>query len=97
MRGGKRPGAGKKKGSKHARTILWEQFGKVVLTEGISKALEELNKLKGEKYLYHFEKFLQYFKPRNIDIGLTIDEPELTEKELDNKIKSLLKHYGQNG
>ncbi|HRJ28567.1 MAG TPA: hypothetical protein PLV21_07425 [Cyclobacteriaceae bacterium] len=95
MRGGKRPGAGKKKGSKHARTLLWEQFGRVVLSEGIAKALEELNKLKGEKYLYHFEKFLQYFKPRNLDIGLSIEEPELSDSELDEKIKSLLKHYEQ--
>lgn len=71
-RGGKRPGAGKKKGSKHQKTIEWESFGQTVLSSGLTKALFELNKLKGEKYLYHYEKFLSYFQPRatqNISIS----------------------------
>lgn len=74
-RGGKRPGSGKKKGSRHVRTLEWESFGKIILSEGLGKAITELRKLRGEKYLYHYEKFICYFKPKpkqhlGLDLGV---------------------------
>lgn len=95
-KGGKRPGAGKKPGSKHSRTIEWEEFGRTIIGEGLGKALAELNKLKGERYLYHYEKFLSYFQPRATQTIAITNDPlraflEMTPEQRGKRILELQK------
>lgn len=55
---------GIKKGQKQQRTLEWEQFGKDLLTLGLPRVMEILQDLEDEKFMYHYEKYLEYFKPK---------------------------------
>lgn len=101
-RGGKRKGAGMKPGTKHKRTLEWESFGRILLSEGVAKARTELMKLKGEKFLYHFEKFVSYFQVKKpVSFDLTVSSPDvrdllkMSDRELDDFIKRFEKSEQQ--
>lgn len=52
------------KGQKQQRTIEWESFGKDLLAFGLPRAKDILQNCKDDVFLYHFEKMLEYFKPK---------------------------------
>ena len=54
----------KPKGSKHIKTIEWENFGKELLEKGMPRALEIMDTCEDEKFMNHFTGLLEYFKPK---------------------------------
>lgn len=79
MRGGKRSSAWKpgespvmKKGTKHKKTILKEKLGlknwnglvKYIETEGATKLIEEVKKLRGRDFVIAINSLAEYVKPK---------------------------------
>lgn len=52
------------KGTKQKRTIEWEAFGRELLEKGLPRALEILQTCEDEQFMHHFEKYLEYFRPK---------------------------------
>lgn len=106
-RGGRRKGAGKKPGTKHKKSLEWESFGRILLSEGVAKAKDELMKLNGDKYLHHFERFVSYFQVKQpqtfgVDVTGTLDHVDfnVTKEELQEfveKFKQFKKRQADGG
>lgn len=63
-RGGYRPNAGSKPGSKKKKTLEWENFGKKVLDQGMPRFLEILKDSDDEQFAKVFIQIIEYFKPK---------------------------------
>ena len=63
-RGGYRPNAGSKPGSKKKKTIEWERLGKFLTETGAERALTVMGKMEDEKFIDVYMKMLEYFKPK---------------------------------
>ncbi len=63
-RGGYRPNAGSKPGSKKKKTVEWERLGKFLTETGAERALEVMGKMEDEKFIDVYMKMLEYFKPK---------------------------------
>lgn len=91
----------KRKGSVNKRIREWNQFGQVILSEGLDRALIELKKLKGEKYLQAYERFLHYFKPRmtssQMEVQLNTEGFIIELQSMSKKDKALKIYELQNG
>ena len=68
----------KPKGSKHNKTIEWENFGKELLEKGMPRALEIMDTCEDEKFMNHFTGLLEYFKPKLARVD-TLQLPENTQ------------------
>lgn len=55
---------GTKKGTKQKRTLEWERFGKELLEHGVSRAIRIMEKSGDKQFMFYFEKYLEYFKPK---------------------------------
>lgn len=55
---------GRPKGSVDKKTEIWKEVGEKLETVGATKFWNELNKMKGEKYLKYYFGALEYFKPK---------------------------------
>lgn len=55
---------GKKPGTPNKKTQMWDALGEYICNEGSEKALNIIKKYDEEKYVAAFEKFLEYFKPK---------------------------------
>ena len=55
---------GRPVGSKNERTLQWEALGHALLTEHAERARELLAQLPPDKFLDHYGKLLEYFKPK---------------------------------
>jgi hypothetical protein len=73
--GGVRKNAGKPRGTKHKKTLQWEEFGKQLLDNGLPRAMRILNRTSNERFMSYFLKLLEYFKPRAQRIELTNENP----------------------
>jgi hypothetical protein len=51
-------------GSKHLKTIEWEQFGRELLEKGMPRALDIMETCEDDKFMNHFTGLLEYFKPK---------------------------------
>lgn len=68
----------KPKGSKHIKTIEWENFGKELLEKGMPRALKIMDTCEDEKFMNHFTGLLEYFKPKLARVD-TLQLPENTQ------------------
>lgn len=71
--GGRRKGAGRKKGSKSKKVKHWEELGEFILNDGAEKYMKFLHELEPRDYMTRFENILEYFQPK------------LSRSEVDNK------------
>lgn len=55
---------GKPSGSKHQKTIEWEELGRTLLTKHSERANQILASCDDDKFLDHYGKLLEYFKPK---------------------------------
>ena len=63
QKGHKKTG-GRKKGVPDKKTEMWNAFGEYLVNEGAGRALEIIKGKEDPEYLAAFEKFLEYFKPK---------------------------------
>jgi hypothetical protein len=56
--------AGSRKGTPNKKTEQWEVFAEYCLNGGLEKFQQELNSLKGEKYINAFTALLEFHKPK---------------------------------
>lgn len=55
---------GKPKGARNGKTEQWEKFSEYCLNGGLERFEQELNSLKGEKYVNAFVSLLEFHKPK---------------------------------
>ncbi len=55
---------GKPKGAKNKKTQMWDALGEYICNEGSEKALNIIKEYKDKEFIAAFEKFLEYFKPK---------------------------------
>ena len=55
---------GKPKGAKNKKTLMWDALGEYICNDGSKKALDIIKGYEDEKFVAAFEKFLEYFKPK---------------------------------
>lgn len=70
---------GKPKGAISEKVQLWNELKGFILSEGSEKFMEELKKLKGEKYTSTFLKALEYFQPKLTRAEISADVTSLEE------------------
>jgi hypothetical protein len=62
--GGKREGAGKPKGTKHKKTVQWEQLADSIIGKCAERFEHELFSLEGKDFVNAYIQVLNYFKPK---------------------------------
>jgi len=55
---------GRPVGSQNERTIMWQQLGDYVVTQGAERAMTVLHSMDDEDYLHYYLTMLEYFKPK---------------------------------
>jgi len=55
---------GRPVGSQNERTIMWQQLGEYVVTQGAERAMTVLHSMDDEDYLHNYLMILEYFKPK---------------------------------
>jgi hypothetical protein len=55
---------GRPVGSQNERTIMWQQLGDYVVTQGAERAMSVLHSMDDEDYLHYYLTMLEYFKPK---------------------------------
>jgi len=55
---------GRPVGSQNERTIMWQQLGDYVVTQGAERAMTVLHDMDDEDYLHYYLTMLEYFKPK---------------------------------
>jgi hypothetical protein len=55
---------GRPVGSQNERTIMWQQLGDYVVTQGAERAMTVLHAMDDEDYLHYYLTMLEYFKPK---------------------------------
>lgn len=55
---------GKPVGTKSAKTLEWEEFGKELIANGLPRAIEILQTCDDDKFIAQFSNLLEYFKPK---------------------------------
>lgn len=106
--GGKRPGAGKKRGSVHRRTLEWNALGKELLTRGNARVQQILDRADDHRFMEYYLGLLKYFKPKpknpvdvNIHSSEILEFLKMSDAEQDRYIERLEreleihKNYGQ--
>jgi len=68
---GKPKTGGKIKGQKNKNTLILETFAESIITGGMEKFQEELNKLSGKPYIDAYSSFFEYVKPKLARTELT--------------------------
>lgn len=71
---------GREKGTKNKRTEQWEEFAEYCMTGGLEKFQEEMNKLKGEKFVHAFINIMEFHKPKLSRTQTEIEIPDNTVK-----------------
>src|SRR5688572_5062664 len=74
MRGGERPGSGRKKGSVNKKTLEWKAFGRKLMTYGTARAERILENCDDASFMFYFLKLADYFQPKprqGLDVSLT--------------------------
>ncbi len=61
------------KGQKQLKTLQWEQFGNDLLESGLPRAIQIMRECDDEMFLSHFERLLEYFKPKLARVELQGD------------------------
>lgn len=56
--------SGKVKGTKNRKTLILDAFAKMVCEDGMTKFMEELQKLKGKDYVNAYMTVFEYVKPK---------------------------------
>lgn len=60
--GGRRPNAGRKKGSENRATVTWREFGKTLLSHGTARAIEIMDNESDQEFMNHFLQLIKYFR-----------------------------------
>ena len=55
---------GKVPGTKNIKTVAWKQLGDFLTKEGAERAIKVLKEMPDKNFLYHYQMFLEYFKPK---------------------------------
>lgn len=55
---------GRPSGSKNQKTLQWEALGEALLTKHSERANQILASMDDDKFLDHYGKLLEYFKPK---------------------------------
>lgn len=71
---------GRSKGSRNTKTEQWEIFADYCLNGGLERFQQELNSLKGEKYVNAFIGLLEFHKPK---LARTQTELEVSENTIE--------------
>lgn len=80
MRGGKRHGAGRRKGSMNTKTIQWKEFGKKLMESGTVRAQKILDKCNDHEFMFYFLKLIEFFEPKaRQSVDLKVVAPEVEE------------------
>lgn len=69
--GGKRPGAGRKEGSKNLRTLQWEALGDAITSTHTERFNRILSEVKDETFVTLYLQALEYFKPKQARTEVT--------------------------
>ncbi|HRE52243.1 MAG TPA: hypothetical protein PK339_12525 [Flavitalea sp.] len=97
---GRKPPVTRPKGSKNKRTLVkeaigldnWEGFEQFVRTDGATKLITEIKKLKGRNYVIAYQSLLEFIKPKLARQELTGGDgkPLLPQMDLKNLSKAEL-------
>lgn len=71
---------GRPKGKKNTKTEQWDAFADYCLNGGLQKYQQELNSLKGEKFVIAFNNLLEFHKPKLARTQTEIDMGDNTLK-----------------
>ena len=55
---------GRTPGTKNEKTLQWEELGHALVTRHSERANEILNNCPDDKFMDHYGKLLEYFKPK---------------------------------
>jgi len=61
---------GRPKGSTNVKTNQWNKMSHYVTDRGIKRYMTILNGLEDSEFLDHFEKILNYFKPKMSNVNM---------------------------
>ena len=61
-KGGRREGAGRPAGSLNEKTLTWQAFGRELLSRGVGRAQEIMDKADDDKFMRYFFELLRYFR-----------------------------------
>ena len=61
---GRKKTGGKAPGTPNKKTQMWDELGEYICNAGSKKALDIIREYKDKEYIAAFEKFLEYFKPK---------------------------------
>lgn len=94
MRGGKRRKAGRPKGSANKKTLLWNEFGEKLMSQGTARAQKILDKSDDATFMIYFLKLAEFFRPKaRQSMDVTFANPDvrdlikMNDQELDEFIK----------
>jgi hypothetical protein len=84
---------GRPKGAKNKKTVQWELFSEWMMSKGLERFQEEMNKLEGKDFVLTVKDMMEYFQPKlsrsdnhnTHDVGATLTE---VLNKLDGKISS---------